>query len=302
MERLAGNGLDPLPTDRGVKYSQRQAGDVATVLAAGIDWLTCSASDPARVDLLYAIGERIAAAEKERGNDLRLWNWMGYAGVACGGVATGRRNDGSILRLSSDCAAENWLHPVQIAQNVSRLDLAVTVYMPAPSNPAREAWTSAQAGASGGRGRSVQHITHIETAHEGETTYLGSRQSARFGRLYNKGLESGEERYRDSWRWEIEVKKPAALPMARAIADSGGESSAVLAYVWDAYAKWGCPPVWGHDATVPVEELQHAQTDDDRRLAWLATQVAGVVSGLIRRGKRTSVLSALGLTEGTDGL
>jgi len=269
--------------------------EAAAVLAAGVDWITCTAATPARSELLAAVGWAIAYGEADAGNDLRPWSWMGYSGVTSGGASVGQRSDGVICRLSSGCAADHWIRPASIAEHVSRLDLAVTVRLLPEENPAAEAYRLATQAGAGRRGRSIQRATHIETLSEGETCYLGSRKSARFGRLYNKGLESKEEMYRDCWRWEVEYKEQAATPVAVSVAKCGNQASAVLAYVWDAFASWGSPPGWGVDATIPPGVPARQPNDDERRLGWLYRQVRPVISRLVSHGRRTEVLSALGL-------
>ena len=296
MGRLRERRADPPTSDRGVK-SPHVGGEAAAVLAAGVDWLTCTASDPARSELLKAVGWGIVYGEAEAGNDLKPWAWKGYDGISAGAASVGARMDGVIVRLSSECAAGNWLGAVQLANNVSRLDLAVTVRMAEQANPAREAYELARNYLSESRGRRVQKASHIETWSEGETAYLGSRQSARFGRLYNKGLESKEERYANCWRWEVEYKGDTATHIAGEMAQCGNSSEPTLAYVWDTFDRWGVPPIWGRGADIPLVSLGRNPSDDDRRLHWLASQVAPAIERLIRRGKRQSVLEALGLTD-----
>lgn len=296
--RLTPTGEDPLATDRGVKYRQPNAGEAVAVLAAGVDYITATAAEPAYADLLRALGWDLVYGQAEEGNDLRPWLWKGYDGYTCGSVQTGSRSDGVLIRVSGGYAAECFTRIMPFAAHISRLDCAVTVRLPEAANPAKEAYEQGPPEATAARGRRLSKGSHIETWSEGETVYLGSRKSARFGRLYNKGLESKEDAYRDAWRWEVEFKGPTTTALARSVSESGRQSEAVLAYVWDTYAAWGLPPVWGRGADVPVASLGRPPSDDDRRLAWLATQVRPAIQRLLKRGRRADVLSALGLDEG----
>jgi len=271
--------------------------NAVAVLTAAVDWLTCTARQGANSGLLAAVGWAAVYAEAEAGNDLRPWLWKGYDGYMSGSAAVGERSDGTICRFSGDRAAHSFCGAVRHADRISRLDLAVTVRMDEDANPARDAYTLAREAIPNARGRRIQKASHIETWNEGETAYLGSRQSARFGRLYNKGLESKEERYRGCWRWEVEYKGDTASAIAGEMAQHGDTSEAPLAYVWDTFATWGIPPIWGRGAFVPLAALGRTATDDDRRLAWLAVQVAPVIARLLRAGKRQQVFDALGLTD-----
>jgi hypothetical protein len=295
MGRLAPTPGNPLLSDRGVKYHEPRPLEAVAVLSAGVDWLTATAKIPAFSEMLEASGRRVVERQAEAGNDIRPWLWKGYDGVSAGSSAVGVRADGTIVRISGECAANNWRDVMPWVQHVSRIDLAVTVRLSSEANPAAEAYRSAGLAPSGRRGRTVRAASHIETRTEGETCYLGSRKSDRFGRLYNKGLESHQEEYRDSWRWEIEYKGNAATPIALSVVECGSDSEAVLAYVWDTFAAWGIPPGWGIDAIVPSLPPAHSASDDERRLAWLYTQVRPAIARLVAHGRISEVLGALGL-------
>jgi len=293
----AGGTRGPLPTDRGAKSSLASSPGRGSVLSAGVDFLTCTAATPSRAEMLRSVGWAVVYAEAEAGNDLRPWTWKGYDGITAGGASCGLRADGSLVRISGGLAAETWKKAATWADHISRLDLAVTVRLPPEANPAAEAFALAGQTALGQRGRSLRSASHIQTWTEGETTYLGSRQSDRYGRLYNKALESKMEEYHDAWRWEVEYKNRASTPVAHTVQNSPSEQEAILALVWDQFRKWGVAPSWGRDAEVgPIVPAREA-TDTARRLAWLRTQVAPVVRRLEALGRRSDVLEALGLTD-----
>jgi hypothetical protein len=285
----------PLPTDRGAKSTLADTSGRGSVLSAGVDYISCTAATPSRAEMLKSTGWAVVYAEAEAGNDLRPWTWKGYDGITAGSASCGLRSDGSIVRISGGLAAETWKRAAAWADHISRLDLAVTVRLPSTANPAAEAFALAGQAQERQRGRSVRSASHIQTWTEGETTYLGSRQSDRYGRLYNKALESHKEEYDGAWRWEVEYKNRASTPVAYTVKDSPSESEAILALVWDQFSKWGVPPTWGRGADVGRLVPPREATDTARRLAWLRTQVAPVVRRLETLGRRADVLEALGL-------
>lgn len=289
--------IDPQPSNTGVKSSTTVAGEAVAVLAAGVDYLACSAGTPASADLLKAAGWALAYRQGEEGNDIKPWDWKGYRGIRAGSVECGERPDGVFVRVSGALAATAWRPIARHATHVSRLDLAVTVRLPSDANPAAEVYQTANPANKSGRGRRVQKGRHIETWSEGDTTYLGSRQSDRYGRIYDKGKESKDVAYRDCWRWEVEYKGDTATPLSHVLSSSDAESTAVLAYVWSDFEAFGAPPIWGLGAEVERFVSARPKSDDLRRLEWIRTQVAPSVRILIEHGRMADLLEALGLVD-----
>jgi hypothetical protein len=59
-------------------------------------------------------------------------------------------------------------------------------------------------------------------AYRGRTVYLGSRSSQRMVRVYDKGLETGEESQGCWERWEVEFKEEAAQEVAKRLFPAAG--------------------------------------------------------------------------------
>lgn len=287
--------MQPPASNRGAKSPTASGAAAAVLVSAGVDWLTCTARDPARSENLRAVAWQLLYEQAGLGSDLKPWSWMGYGGYICGPIAMGERHDGCYCRLSGRCAHDNWRRCAVWADNVSRIDLQCTVRLPDTTNPAALAYAAVQHPDIRRRGRAVTTATHIENTKRGETTYIGSRSSDRMGRLYNKGVESKEEVYRDCWRWEIEYKNRAAPHVSGWLSLQPDDATAVAATVHRAYADWGAPPDWRAGALDVSSPPARQQTDDERRLAWLYAQVRPVVAGLTERGRLVEVVRALGL-------
>lgn len=269
----------------------------AAVLTSGVDWLTCTAATDTGRQQLLAAAWPLLYGEAEAGNDLRPWLWKGYVGYQSGAVAVGEREDGSYCRLSGLAAFAGWRHVAPWWSHVSRLDLQVTVRLSPGANPVRSAWDASMLAGPRRRGRQTQKRSHIETVTEGETCYIGSRSSDRFGRIYNKSLESGLEMYRDCWRWEVEFKGRAATPTASWLSEQHDTSLASAVAVRDAFSRWSAEPTWAAAGPLPPDPPERTRTDAARRLQWLATQVRPVVAQLRAMGYDRAVLVALGLTD-----
>lgn len=288
---------DPQLCNTGVKYLTTSPLEAGAVLAAGVDYLACSSGNPASAELLKAAGWALAYKQGEIGNDLKPWDWKGYRGIRSGSVECGERPDGVFVRISGALAAEEWRPIARHAAHVSRLDLAVTVRLLSEANPAADVYRTTNPALKQGRGRRVQKGRHIETWTEGDTTYLGSRKSDRYGRIYDKGKESHDPAFKDCWRWEVEYKGDTATPLSNVLQASDVESTAVLAYVWSDFEAFGAPPTWGLGAEVHRFVATRPKSDDLRRLEWLRTQVAPSVRILIDHGRRAELLEALGLLD-----
>lgn len=286
---------DPQLYNMGVKSPPAVSEEVATVLAAGVDYFSGSSADPARAELLQGIGWRIVYEEADAGHDLKEWHWKGYDGITSGSGTIGVRSDGTYIRLSGALAAERWKEAYRQTEHVARYDLAVTVRLPSGANPAKEAFHTADPRFNARRGRRIAKARHIETWDDGETTYLGGRTSLRMGRIYDKYAEQKREEYRNAWRWELEYKNELATHVAGAVSGSASESEAALAYVWDDFRAFGVPPIWGSGATTPALSLGRGPSSDQKRLEWLLKQVAPTVALLRAHGLEAEVYEALGL-------
>lgn len=273
-------------------------GTVHKATSAQIDWLTCTGATEESRNRLWEIGQRTLHRAEGEGEPSTRWHAHGYSGWSSCHVQYGQRPDGVILRLGGKEAANQWRHALVTAENVSRLDLAVDcktdhvvpalaaqVYSDADHVPPRE-------------GRRVKR-TLITGSDGGQTCYIGSRVSERYGRLYDKGVESESAPAGRWWRWEVEYKGDIALGVAKALKARELEGEAIVATV----AKF-----W-HERTLhslessepPLSTLQSRPlSSDDRRISWLAKSIKTTVSILVDRLGRERVLCALGLLPQSD--
>lgn len=123
---------------------------------------------------------------------------------------------GSSITQYSECGTgiREILHAAIIAQaKITRLDMAKD------AQDERFQWIAIEEAATGGNYRgTAQKIASIRSSDGGSTLYIGSRQSEKFVRVYNKGIESGQGG--DWWRLEMETKGEVANAVARVI-DAG---------------------------------------------------------------------------------
>lgn len=268
----------------------------AELVEARVDWLTCTAGTGEKADALAELGMAVAREREREGAKRRSGAWQGYSGVWSGGDFVGRRADGAVLRLGGDSAAAWWRSGVQLSDHVSRVDLAVTAR---PDDQAGDLASDAYAGLlERPRGRGRPRLAKLIVDNQrGRTLYLGRRSSDAYLRLYDKAIESKQLEYRGCWRYELEAKGSLAPQYAKLLSEATDASATLVPLVEQAFRTRGVVPVFNGGASPGDIRPLRAPTDDDRRLAWLAEQVKPAVERLIRDGRRTAVLAALGLEE-----
>lgn len=100
---------------------------------------------------------------------------------------------------------------VDAGLRISRLDLAKD--LTGQEIDGQAVYQSLKSGIGGGTAR---NISRIENAQGGQTIYVGSRQSERFVRLYDKAQETGDTS-KQWWRLEVETKGETARIIASAL-------------------------------------------------------------------------------------
>lgn len=269
--------------------------------SSDIDWITATIKQdtPLATRSLWAKAISEAVKATARLPEPRPWGWMGYHGLEHGGIAHGAREDTSIVRASSECAAALWrLLPLR-AINVTRLDVALTLWLDRDA----EKWTfDALESADKQRQKAPKNrqrkLTHIDGRGAGNTLYIGSRTSVAMGRMYDKWRESKDETYKFAWRFEIEYKPPDALHAYRYFREAARPSYAMAstARTWFEQRGVAIPGEdFGPDRFRSPPALR--TSDDERALRWLAVQVAPTVERLACTVGREQVELALGLRE-----
>jgi hypothetical protein len=235
--------------------------------------------------------------------DAKPWSGLGYYGQQIGKVAFGSSSQGALLQASGHTAHELMeLGPQWV--NCSRLDVQATLWFErgGPELPLYMARASlaAREGAMG----TPWQVTSIDGHGKGNTTYIGSRTSEVYVRIYDKGAESGDEDYEGAVRFEAEYKGKAAT---RILNDTEGVLPCAewwYSVVARTLLRRGISlPAVSELAYIPTPDDEPAVSDEARRLAWLAGSVAGVVAKLIAGGvDRGLIVDTLGLSEYTSGL
>lgn len=272
------------------------------IYEAGIDYITATTTHKKTDSSLDSFGYFLVRHDALGGAKVRNWHWNRYRGLTTGAVAVGRRHDGAIVRLSNAFAAEHWAQVTHLAENVSRLDLQVTVTseLPSPQRLKRHYQQVKRFCAT--RGRPAKY--HMHVGPQGvETLALGKRISDRWGRCYDKGLESGLARYQNCVRYELELKRRQALWMAQQLDASGDTQQQLINEVFSFIRNRGLKLTLDYTgAGIPSNRFLIANDrsirgdEHARSGTWIRNCVQPTVERLVRAGLLESVIADLGLT------
>jgi hypothetical protein len=274
----------------------------AKLVDIGCDWMTLTTRDQMRGEEWKAEFSFVASLEQAKGykwSDARLF---GYVGEACGHAFWGKGINGFMVRLSSSCAQEHGLLFSPDAVHCTRIDFQATAELTYPDPGLLErVYNQAQEGTKL-NGRPVRY-TLIKDSGGGRTLYVGSRSSALFGRLYDKGVEEGTEAPGKLFRWELECKDYAADQAVAMILPSSQPEHAMLGYLGRFFTERSVPVVWSYirpEENFVVPQVSH---DDVGALRWLRGPVARTFARIsMTVGKEVALRAIMGhiLDESSD--
>jgi DNA relaxase NicK len=273
----------------------------SSIISAGIDYISATMSYGEAGAIEWYSGctraiERIAS----EGNELQHSRRNGYEGLSTGGSFVGEGLQGYFCTISGERAQAGFTDVYRYNPHVSRLDVQCTVRTPMQDTSTALAARNAVALANKRLGKASQrNATLIEDLRGGATCYVCSKKSEQFARIYNKDAESGEERYKNAWRYEVQLKNNLATmtaEMFRLSEYAQPVQAAVFVRQW--LRKRGVAVPWKAEAELhALPSEKNSASDVEARLRWLREQVAPSLRRLLKLGLHDSILEALGLDE-----
>lgn len=263
------------------------------VIAAGVDWLTCTGSTILSREDLWRHGLRLLHASKREGEKASGWHANGYVGWKGPHFGFGSRGDSVCLQLSSFQAEDEWQHCIGASENVTRLDLAVDTYFNPPlPTLSLKVYRDADHRPPQ-NGRPPKETLYVDTD-GGSTLYVGARQSENFGRLYDKGAKEKAAPRGTWWRWEAELKGRVAVAVSESLTRSDDHRVAIVGEVAHWFAgRTGHTYTTSHRSGTLVGP--RTATTVDQKLRWLATGVRPTVAALIELVGVERVMNVLGI-------
>lgn len=243
---------------------------------------------------MQSLASRLLDEERQQGNDIAPWNCLGFEGLHAGGVGFGDVDEMSLMRLSGPTAYQFWREAYELATNVSRLDVQVTVRQKvAPHETVLKHHAEA-----------LDHVAKLKRKPAVDlrlsnvrppTLYLNQRTSTRFGRCYDKGGESKLDHYQNCVRYETQFNGKAGLFASHHVASQERVPEACAAIVTGFFSERGLVLEWGSGERSQLTNPRR-RSDASRRLSWLRRQVAPCVQELFRRNMHHEVFEALGVS------
>lgn len=255
--------------------------------SAGVDYVRLTHTDTARAFWAYEVYRQVV---QELGwyhageAPLKAWGFQGYKGEISGKAASGLREDGAILQVTSHWADVDDLLALP-STGVPRLDIQVTTW--GEAQPARVPRNIAIA--SDAASRTVNHrpweVACYDKFGKGDTAYLGSRESEWFVRVYDKEQESREALYKGAVRYEVQLTGQTARREWAAM-QAHGKSPARLAGLLQGFlgARGVSLPDGISLENSPRQLVRKEPSSTEQSLRWLGEQVAPTVARLLRQG------------------
>lgn len=233
----------------------------------------------------------------------KVFKSLGYSGFQCRSVRYGKRLDGSVL-FSSGQDAMNITHMLvndydYLELKTTRVDLCVDVALELPKRGWLRGLRESEA-FSENQSRANRSTTLIEST-TGDTLYIGSRKSGRFGRIYDKSAAYGVV-LGSVYRFELETKKQVAPAVFKKLFPEKEDST----YSFDLFAS-RCRSLiqtqfrqWGVDIDLGAKDKEQVRAEVrvstlESQLEWLSRSVKPVVVKLIKTGHQSQMFEALGL-------
>lgn len=271
------------------------------IVSAGIDYITATMphTQPNVLEWYNRCTNYIETIARD-GNEAISTRRQGYEGVSVGGSFAGIRDDGYMVTISGERAQAGFDRVYWGSPHVSRIDVQCT-FQTANGDPntASNAQIAVAIANTKLSGAAQREATLINSLSGGATCYVCSKKSEQFARIYNKDAESGEERYKNCWRYEVQLKNKLATNTATLFKLSEyaqPNQSAVFVRQW--LRKRGVFVPWNADAELHALPSEKTTTSDvETRLRWLREQVQPAIRRLLKLGLRDSILEALGLDD-----
>jgi len=263
-----------------------------SVLDVGVDWFTVTMRVGLRSRFAASKAERIMCEWEDKGGERKATNRLGFVGDRIDGLFYGQKADTLMVIASGETAAKHADFFLPMGENVTRLDLAVTLH----DELAGRDWTEIALAEvmKDARVEGGSLTTHrIAGTPTGRTLYIGSRSSDRYIRIYDKTAESPEAYAPTAWRWEIEYKRPRSGVVASRLVKDGLSSRNILEHCKATFA--------GLSVTLPSRTLgagwiAHRPprlTTSETRLRYAQRVVAPFLRGLVEAVGEDRVSQAL---------
>jgi len=270
------------------------------LVSIGVDYLTVVGHSKEAVESMRTIAFGLVEVELSAGAFSRPLGFAGYEGFQVGSVYYGERDDGCIVRIGGHLAAAHYHRLLEVADNVTRIDLQTTCRLDGNvSKFIRHQFAMHRRFSN--RFKKAPMPSLFIGRDNSCTMYSGSRQSDRYGRIYDKGAESGLKQWQNCVRFEVEFKGKRARRIAHGLSEHLTDIFVLSRTVWSFFSVRGLLIKFESIFSTSREFLNSSVVrakclDVDRLLAWLNKSVRPSICRLQSRGFSERLRLALGLS------
>jgi Replication initiation factor len=249
------------------------------LIDAGIDYIRITSPGRRRAGKMMGYFQRVVRNDQKLGYDVVRGGAFGFWGDKIRHALYAEKEEWSMLQVSG-YEAKRALELAYEGTQATRIDIQATWQLEGQtaSECLREAYEHAcEQQNPGHRPRMVKLI---EERHACQTVYIGSRASDIFIRIYDKFAESGKEEFKNSVRFEAEIKGRASKALWERIKQDNLNVRDLLSMLLGLLAERG---VAVPEPDFDIQDMllvQQRTTEPSRKLAWLASAVAPTVAAL----------------------
>lgn len=272
------------------------------LLEVGCDYITVTAASCVARKHLIEFGKYLVRDAVRGGAKQTVCRTLGYKGEAATGVSWGQRLDGALLRATSHTAAEHWNQIFDVGERCTRFDVQITLRTKHTPHEVMSAVWKKNPGWTTGKGRRSK-VKKVVGPNGIESLFVGARQSETFFRMYDKGIESGDDWYRLAVRAELELKGDYSQQYAEQLTRNENAQRAMLATVCEFCERRLRVSMeafhlrWSASDKIICHSLRRTASSYIKELRWLGRSVRPCIERLVRAGLRRECLSALGLPQ-----
>lgn len=265
-----------------------------TPIQSGVDWITATAKAGSASLDLEKLADEVLEQKRDAGRDVKPASRLSYRGYETDHFFFGRRTEDSAVIVSSHEAGRLARSIIDIATNVSRLDLQVTVWTHGEQcNLAVENYRKLVA--SRRQAHRPGQISLTTSYPQGDTLNVNKRSSDTYGRLYDKAAEAKAAPPHTIWRYEVEYKRRAAMAVASAYAHATSGPDFTRDRIHSFWRSKGVEPTFEPSKGARLEPLSIDSPERDV-LTWFETSLSITVARAIKRHGLKATLDALGLS------
>lgn len=250
------------------------------IKSAGIDYVTLTSTHNGAKSAYKKYFMDVANRDRQLGYKTVAGGAYGFYGQRTRHALLAEREDRAMLQVSG-YEAQRTDSLMKHEGHCTRLDIQVTVQCEEGEVPQiLEYLYNASKTHPLARGHQPT-LKRIEGQGGTETVYIGSRKSDVFIRLYDKGLESGEEEYKNCVRLEVELKGKVANSVWIHCKDEGVGTRYLLQVLKHTLETRGVDVDW---FTFPVDGRKpphKEKTRDEVTMYWWEHQVAPSIKRIV---------------------